>query len=140
MLYELSTPFLNNHWYFDKLGMTGSRAQLINGIALLVSFALARLFWGSYQSILLYKDFWEAWKYIPGPGAGCESVKLVGTEVPVGCRVMPAWLAVTYVGGTTILSVLNFWWFGKMIAAVRKRFVPKEAGDAKGQGGAKKKQ
>lgn len=119
--------------------MTGSKAQLVNGICLLVSFGLCRLVWGSYQSILLYKDFWEAWQYIPGPGAGCESVKLSGTEIPVGCRVMPAWLAVTYVGGTTVLSILNFWWFGKMIAAVRKRFVPKEEG-AKTHGGDKKKQ
>ncbi len=36
MLYELSTPFLNIHWFFDKLGMTGTKAQLYNGLLLLV--------------------------------------------------------------------------------------------------------
>jgi hypothetical protein len=25
ILYEISTPFLNIHWFFDKLNMTGSR-------------------------------------------------------------------------------------------------------------------
>jgi hypothetical protein len=36
------------------------------------------------------------------------------------------------VGGNTALTVLNFYWYSKMIGAVRKRFVPKD-GKAKGR-------
>ena len=43
MLYELSTPFLNIHSFFDKLGLTGIRAQLYNGLALLVVFFCCQL-------------------------------------------------------------------------------------------------
>jgi hypothetical protein len=128
MLYELSTPFLNNHWFFDKLGLTGSRIQLINGITLLVTFAASRLVWGSYQTILLYRDFWLASKYTVPAGATCEILSVAGVEVPVTCRALPPWLTVMYVGGTTVLSLLNFWWFKKMIAAVQKRFDPKREG------------
>lgn len=138
MLYELSTPFLNNHWFFDKMGMTGSTAQWFNGIMLLASFAGSRLVWGTYQTLLLYKDFWAAWKYSVPAGATCDTMSISGVDVPVGCRLLPAWLAVMYVGGTTVLSILNFWWFKKMVDAVQKRFKPKEAGE--GQDGELKKQ
>lgn len=60
MLYELSTPFLNVHWFCDKLGMTGSKLQLYNGIALLVTFFGCRIVWGTYQSIMIYSDIYRA--------------------------------------------------------------------------------
>jgi TLC domain len=62
VLYELSTPFLNIHWFLDKAGLTGSVWQLINGILLIGSFAGARLFWGAYQSWRIYEDVWKAWQ------------------------------------------------------------------------------
>ncbi|KAF1986095.1 DUF887-domain-containing protein [Aulographum hederae CBS 113979] len=144
ILYELSTPFLNIHWFLDKLSLTGSRAQLYNGIALLVSFGGARLVWGTYQSALIYHDVWMAWGARGTPlGEGCGRYldpgvgKVVGEGfgVPVECQELPAWLAVLYLGSNTILSLLNFWWFGKMITAVRKRFVKKE-----GKGDGEKKE
>jgi hypothetical protein len=45
-------------------------------------------------------------------------------DIPVACREMPAWLALFYVGANTMLCALNFYWFEKMIRAVRKRFTP----------------
>ncbi|KAL8712600.1 MAG: hypothetical protein Q9220_003131 [cf. Caloplaca sp. 1 TL-2023] len=60
ILYELSSPFLNFHWFFDKLHMTGSPAQWYNGIALLGSFFCCRLIWGTYQSLRVYQDCWAA--------------------------------------------------------------------------------
>jgi TLC domain len=45
VLYELSTPFLNIHWFLDKLNVTGSRLQLYNGIALVVTFFACRVVW-----------------------------------------------------------------------------------------------
>lgn len=90
--------------------MTGSTLQLVNGITLLTTFGGSRLVWGTYQNYNLYRDIWHA---IKNPG-----------ELPV-----PKWLAVGYVVSTTALSVLNFYWFGKMIEAVAKRFEkPKEKG------------
>ena len=110
VLYELSTPFLNIHWFMDKLKMTGSRAQLINGIALILSFGCSRLLWGTYQSVRMYQDIWAAFKT---PGG-----------LPV-----PPWLAIAYVLSNTTLSCLNFYWFGKMVHALKKRFDKPKARD-----------
>ena len=94
--------------------MTGSRAQLVNGVALLTTFGGSRLVWGSYQSVSMYRDIWTAYTQ---PG-----------ELPV-----PPWLALTYVASNTVLSFLNFYWFSKMIGAVAKRFEKPEAkSDKKG--------
>lgn len=129
MLYELSTPFLNIHWFCDKFDMTGSTLQFYNGILLLASFGGSRLVWGSYQSYSIYKDIWAAWHTKVPFSAECLRSAIQhgqGLEVPVACRQLPGWLAVLYVGANTALTVLNFYWYWKMIAAVRKRFVPKE--------------
>ncbi|KNZ50831.1 hypothetical protein VP01_4219g2, partial [Puccinia sorghi] len=40
--WEASTIFLNPHWFFDKIGMSGSKAQLLNGVALLLVFFFSR--------------------------------------------------------------------------------------------------
>jgi hypothetical protein len=43
-----------------------------------------------------------------------------------GERLLPMWLVVLYMGGHVMLQALNVFWFEKMIAAVRKRFVKVE--------------
>ncbi|KIW04024.1 hypothetical protein, variant [Verruconis gallopava] len=131
VLYELSTPFLNIHWFLDKANMTGSTAQLINGILLLASFGGSRLVWGTYQSWMIYKDIWHAWNNPRPSTAECLKYALyqrrgAGLEIPLTCRELPNWLALLYVGANTALTVLNFYWYSLMIAAVRKRFVPKD--------------
>ncbi len=83
--------------------MTGSTTQLVNGVALITSFGGSRLLWGTYQSVRMYQDIWLAFKT---PGG-----------LPV-----PPWLAIAYVISNTTLSVLNFYWFGKMVQALMKRF------------------
>ncbi|KAK4692860.1 hypothetical protein P7C71_g4427, partial [Lecanoromycetidae sp. Uapishka_2] len=103
ILYELSTPFLNIHWLMDKLRLTGSRAQLVNGIMLIATFGCSRLLWGTYQSVRMYQDIWTAF------------------NTPGGLPV-PPWLATAYVVSNTTLSVLNVYWFGRMITTLRKRF------------------
>ena len=92
--------------------MTGSTLQLVNGITLLATFAGSRLVWGTYQNFNMYRDIYRA---IETPG-----------ELPV-----PNWLAVGYIVSTTALSILNFYWFGKMIQAVAKRFDTPEENDGK---------
>ncbi|KAL8832643.1 MAG: hypothetical protein Q9170_004803 [Blastenia crenularia] len=112
ILYELSTPFLNIHWWLDKVGMTGSTLQLVNGIALLATFGGSRLVWGTYQNYSMYQDIWKA---VQNPG-----------ELPV-----PSWLALAYLASTTALSGLNFYWFSKMLQALAKRFEKPDKGQAK---------
>lgn len=104
VLYELSTPFLNIHWMLDKFGMTGSNLQLYNGLALMASFFGCRLVWGSYQTWLMTTDMLSAWR--AGP--------------------VPRILFPTYLFANTTLTCLNFYWFSKMVQALRKRFQPKD--------------
>ena len=73
-----------------------------------------------------------------GPGldlpVGTEPSIDGATEVMrfAGDGTVPIWLAFTYLGANVTLNALNFYWFGKMIETVRKRFQPevKEANAA----------
>ncbi|KAF2964519.1 hypothetical protein GQX73_g9060 [Xylaria multiplex] len=129
ILWELSSPFLNIHWFFDKLGMTGSRAQLYNGLVLIATFFSCRLVWGTYQSVVIYRDLWAGVNQGPDflsadkagtPARYAESMQFVTASTGV-----PLWLAIIYIGSNLTLNSLNFYWFFKMIEAVRKRFDPK---------------
>jgi len=98
LLWELSTPFLNIHWFLDKSGKTGSLFQLINGVCLIVVFFCARLVYGTYMSI----DF-------------LRTMYTVRHEAPL-------WLVGSCVLGNITLNTLNWFWFTKMISALVKRF------------------
>lgn len=114
---------LNFHWFFDKLNLTGSKYQLYNGLLLISTFFCCRIVWGPIQSFAVFRDVYYAWKNPP----------LTRAEgVPV-----PAWLALIYLGSNAILNFLNYYWFGRMIDAVRKRFTPKKekSGKVEGKGG-----
>ncbi|KAL8686370.1 MAG: hypothetical protein Q9224_005466 [Gallowayella concinna] len=145
ILYELSSPFLNFHWFFDKLQMTGSRPQWYNGILLLGSFFGCRLLWGTYQSLRVYQDCWAA-LHFTDTNRSPETTHPKGIPElidPVGGRGalmrfnpypedMPLWLGLTYLGSNMLLNTLNFYWFGKMIETVKKRFsTPKNDKKAK---------
>ena len=126
ILYELSSPFLNFHWFFDKLHMTGSRPQWYNGILLLASFFGCRLVWGSYQSLRVYADVWSA-LHIENTGV-LEKAWGVGDEMmryATGANV-PTWLGAVYLSSNVVLNTLNFYWFGKMIETIRKRFTERK--------------
>ncbi|OCL06570.1 DUF887-domain-containing protein [Glonium stellatum] len=133
ILYELSSPFLNIHWFCDKLSLTGSKIQLYNGIMLLFTFFSCRLVWGSYQSVRVFTDVFRAMNYdgtvtnstttpttgdVPGLEAQSEVMRFAGD------RVVPMWLALSYLGANIVLNSLNWFWFAKMIETVRKRFDP----------------
>ncbi|KAH7336347.1 TLC domain-containing protein [Rhexocercosporidium sp. MPI-PUGE-AT-0058] len=130
ILYEISTPFLNMHWFFDKLSMTGSRIQLYNGIALMVTFFGSRVLWGNYQSICIYADVWTALhtptidlKYADDASIFAYR-KFTGLEGISNSHDMklPLWLVFAYLGSNTLLNFLNIYWFMKMVQAMRKRF------------------
>ena len=123
ILYSLSTPFLSIHWLLDKLNMTGSMAQLVNGIALLSTFFCSRIVWGTYQSFLSYRDVWTALHSIAVGTSDLLQYADTGAEKLLS---LPTWLVVVYLGSNTILNLLNVYWFGKMVQTVRKRFQSKE--------------
>ncbi|PWN48961.1 DUF887-domain-containing protein [Violaceomyces palustris] len=110
LLWELSTPFLNIHWFLDKCGKTGSTAQLVNAIFLLSSYVGARLTFGLYNSI-----GWFRFVVFP---ATPHSPPL------------PKYIAIFYMVGNVTLNCLNFFWFRAMVRAVQKRFTaePKPSG------------
>ena len=114
--------------------MTGSRPQWYNGMFLLSSFFCCRLLWGTYQSIRVYQDVWAALHFDPltrsskaifEPDAESADIMRFAGEYS-----MPAWLAVVYLSSNVVLNTLNFYWFGKMIETIKKRFV--ESKDKKG--------
>ncbi|KAF2840204.1 DUF887-domain-containing protein [Patellaria atrata CBS 101060] len=139
ILYELSSPFLNIHWFCDKLNLTGSKIQLYNGIILLTTFFFCRIIWGTYNSFHVFYDIWTASrhhgidfdeKFPPGASAdpiispnnvgGSTMLRFHNSQMDV----VPLWLAVAYLSANMTLHALNFFWFGKMIATIRKRFDP----------------
>ncbi len=139
ILWELSSPFLNIHWFFDKLGMTGTTPQLYNGIILIVTFFSCRLCWGTYQSFLVARDIWSGLHnkpsileiVAPDNAFGAYNVTLPAQYAQTMQYVtdstgVPLWLAAIYIGSNLTLNSLNFYWFIKMIDAVRKRFTSKE--------------
>jgi hypothetical protein len=145
VLYELSTPFLNVHWFLDKFNMTGSTAQLINGLLLIGSFFGARLVWGAWQSYRIYQDVWKAWNAQSASKLTASCAKFfkatrLGTmlEVPLRCRVLPTWLGALYIGANTTLTLLNVFWFSKMVFAIQKRFVVEPRSQEAQHGQAKK--
>ncbi|KAA8914572.1 TLC domain-containing protein [Sphaerosporella brunnea] len=121
ILFELSSPFLNIHWFCDKLNLSGSIYQLINGFCLLGTFFCCRLLWGTYNSVLVFRDIF--WVYAHPPPA--EGHAFAGKTVPL-------WLAIIYLGSNLLLNGLNYWWFSRMIQTVSARFkTPKEGTAAK---------
>lgn len=139
ILYELSSPFLNVHWFCDKLHLTGSNLQLYNGIILIVTFFSSRLIWGVYSSYCVYCDISKALSYQQTPegqlwlatrGWGGEMMEASGKTAGimeaagVPAQHVPIWLAAMYLGSNTVLTLLNVHWFGKMIQTVRARFEP----------------
>ncbi|KAF2632056.1 hypothetical protein BU25DRAFT_436858 [Macroventuria anomochaeta] len=66
ILYELSTPFLNVHWFCDKLGLTGSKPQLYDGIALLFTFFACCIVWGTYYCEITELPMWLVTIYLVG--------------------------------------------------------------------------
>ena len=95
LLYESSTIFLTAHWLLDKTNAP-SRLILINDIILIVLFFLVRLVWGCWQSMRIVADLYWQSKDIPK-------------------------LALFIIGvGIICMSVLNNFWFVKIVLSVRK--------------------
>lgn len=132
------------HWFMDKLHLTGSIYQLINGIVLISTFFFCRLVWGTANSYLVFRDIWIAMQHGSLVGDNDDLGLKYGLDQPLsavtpqdqpfvgsedvmrfaGSRTLPVWLALSYLASNIVLNVLNWYWFGKMIEALRKRFDP----------------
>ncbi|KAF2274680.1 DUF887-domain-containing protein [Westerdykella ornata] len=126
ILYELSSPFLNIHWFCDKLNLTGGRFQLVNGIMLLLTFFSARLVYGTYQSVRVFSDIYQTIRHnsvLTDPEVG-KAAPLDDVMQFAGERAIPLWLPLCYLASNLTLNGLNWFWFEKMIATLRKRFDP----------------
>ena len=138
--------------------MTGSKLQWYNGMILLFTFFCCRLVWGTYQSVRVYYDVWQILQMddpvatfrqgidVRDTGSaklfdvrngqmclGDKSCLLAQSEVMKfmgpNSRV-PYWLIAIYVVSNLTLNALNWFWFGKMIETLKKRFDEKP-GDEK---------
>ncbi|KAK4543203.1 hypothetical protein LTR36_005753 [Oleoguttula mirabilis] len=146
LLYELSSPFLNIHWFCDKLGLTGSVYQAVNGAFLTSTFFFCRICWGTYSSVRTFYDFYTAIaaghssqrptgiigedKRLPGQNWNSGDVGLYyrehadQTTAFMGEEYLPLWLACSYLLANLTLNLLNIFWFSKMVQTIRKRFDP----------------
>lgn len=136
ILYELSSPFLNIHWFCDKLNMTGSTVQFVNGLMLLFTFFSCRLVWGTYQSIRVFGDVYHLYmtgqvpQYDPEVGKLSDDTHVNNAgfkndllQYSAG-QTIPLWLISAYLASNLTLNGLNWFWFSKMIETLRKRFDP----------------
>ncbi len=117
VLYELSTPFVNAHWFLDKSGLTGTTIQLVNGILLMACFFGCRIVWGWYQSGNLYRDMWHT-----GILHCSSTILLRRQKTERGCQEVDVWLSFLFLAANTVLSCLNLYWFSLIIRAIQKRF------------------
>ena len=102
----------------DKLSLTGTKWQLLNGICLITSFFTCRIVWGWYQSVNIYRDIWNslAWDSPTRTLCNNDSQEEICTSLNMS-------LAFIFLIANTILSCLNIFWFGLMVRALRKRLL-----------------
>jgi hypothetical protein len=136
LLYELSSPFLNIHWFCDKLNLTGSVYQAVNGAFLTATFFCCRVLWGNYSSYLVFKDVYRAIaqgyttpkyymdKFAEFPHHGDLDHPLGQTTAFMEVRYLPLWLGASYLVSNITLNLLNLFWFSKMVQTIRTRFPP----------------
>ncbi|EEB06854.1 DUF887 family protein [Schizosaccharomyces japonicus yFS275] len=95
--WELSTPFLNVHYFLDKTDRTGSKLQLINGLMLVLTFFLVRIVYGWYSAY----------------DTTLEVIRRVKST--------PYILGVFFLIANMSLNFLNLYWLYKMIDAIKRR-------------------
>ncbi|KAG4301593.1 hypothetical protein PCANB_001680 [Pneumocystis canis] len=96
LAFEFSTPFLNMHWFFGKTSMAGGLCQLVNGIIFLIIFFFVRIVWGLYAAFNVFSDIY------------------------FNLDVVPTYLALTYFIANTLLNILNFYWYFRMLSILKK--------------------
>lgn len=131
---------MNIHWFCDKLDLTGSIYQAVNGAFLVGTFLGCRLIWGNMSSFWVFYDIfhciWQGHTTISQNQTGApknystqDLLRIYGDEQGqrlafAGGQQVPLWLGLIYLASNLTLNSLNIFWFGKMIETIRKRFDP----------------
>ncbi|WVQ83345.1 hypothetical protein IAT38_005484 [Cryptococcus sp. DSM 104549] len=100
VLWELSTPFLNVHWFMDKAGWAERypKFALGNSLMFMLVFFLVRIVYGAVYSVGFLQVMWDERERIP------------------------VFLHVIYCTGDIALMGLNCLWFSKMVRKMVERF------------------
>jgi hypothetical protein len=96
--------------FLHQVGMTGSKAQLYNGIVFTAVFFSCRILYGWYASLVWYIDIWNALKVVRNPGDTKFPVTPFGVN-----DTFPMWVVAIYVSSNVILNTLNVIWLSQMI-------------------------
>lgn len=59
LLWEMSTPFVHFRWFLYKIGKSGTKLYLYNGILMMVVFGLCRICWGGYLGMKFFMSSME---------------------------------------------------------------------------------
>jgi hypothetical protein len=121
---------VNIHWFLGKMGLAGSKIQMVNGIVLMITFASCRLLWGTYMTFTFFGDVWTA---VQADKPSFTLYDYSPSEPPLALEHRaPGWVAVAFMCTHTVVMSLSIFWFSKMVATVRKH------GKSKGDGKEKK--
>lgn len=101
LISETTTPGINLRWYLDTAGMKRSRAYLINGVVIFLSWLVARI-------LLFVYMFYHVYLHIDQVMQLHDFGKLLVFGVPV------------------VLSIMNLMWFGKIIMGLRKTLAKRQ--------------
>ncbi|XP_022642834.1 transmembrane protein 56-B isoform X3 [Vigna radiata var. radiata] len=101
LISETTTPGINLRWYLDVAGMKKSRAYLINGIVIFISWLVARILLFIYMFYHVYLHFDQVEQMHPFG-------QILVVAVPV------------------VLSVMNLVWFAKIIKGLRKTLAKRQ--------------
>lgn len=102
----------------------------------MTTFFGCRLVWGTYGAINVSKDVYravfEGMSLADGlqsralPGSSQKNSRDLDSEATSYLEIqhLSLWIGVLYVTANSALTVLNAFWFSKMVQALRKRFDP----------------
>lgn len=102
LLFEASTPFVNNNWFIAQLSKSSSRTvvpdwfNVANGLLLLGTFFSVRILWGFVAVSILLCQMWKERHELPV----VQSAILLSLNL--------------------ILNTLNLFWFRKMLRLAKK--------------------
>lgn len=101
LIFEVSTIFLNFHWFMDKLGKSGGILHNINSLLLLSAFFFIRIIYGFSESLNYYRVMYENLaQFHP--------------------------LTIAFLTSANVaLNSLNVLWFSKMLRAAHRKFMVK---------------
>ncbi|CAR27583.1 hypothetical protein ZYGR_0N00640 [Zygosaccharomyces rouxii] len=102
LLFEASTPFVNNNWFITQLSRGASKPpvpfwfNVLNGLLLMAVFFIVRILWGFAAIVLLVQQMWKVRDQLP----------IFQTFILLSINM--------------ILNTLNVFWFSKMYKIAKK--------------------